>query len=520
MALNDLFRPVFWPQDNDQWTDDWMFRGQTNAMTNGTIHAETGTVVSNWQNSYKAISRAVRIIENLHRIEDVVPAETINLFEANARFVLASKYAYLITHWGDVPYYETTIGLDEAFDMGRTPKEEVLEHIYRHFNFAAEHLPHSYGSSENQYATKGAALAMKARVALYMDDFETARDAAKAVIDLNVYQLHPSYRELFLPSTKNSVESIFVIPQSVELGFRETNTRYFLTRLAGGWGSWIPTYELMAAYLCVDGLPIDESPLFNPRNPWENRDPRWSEISVEFGTEWLGFTYQPHPDSTEVLNHRTGQLVRNTDTRTNAAFASFNGLVTKKGVDESYMDNFLRDPDIIIMRYADVLLMYAEAKIELNEIDASVVDAMNQVRARAYGVSAGAISEYPAFTVENQQEMRRQLRIERRMELALEGRRYMDIVRWRLSEFALNRPHFGLLDTQELRERVVNQGLWFLPGVPALDENHLPDFSHLYNQGLLKLLSNKSFDPNKQYLWPIPAKEIIINPNIIQNPNY
>jgi starch-binding outer membrane protein, SusD/RagB family len=520
MALNDLFRPVFWPRDNDQWTDDWMFRGETNAMTAGTITAETGTVVNNWRNTYKAISRSIRVIENIDRMAGQVPEESLNKYEANARFVLASSYAYLIARWGDVPYYEKTIMLDEAFEMGRTPKADILQHIYSHYDFAATHLPLSYGSSENQYATRGAALAMKARIALYMGDFATARDAAKGVMDLGVYQLYPSYRELFLPSTKNSIESIFVIPQSVELGFYDSNTRYYITRLAGGWGSWIPTYDLMAAYLCTDGLPIDESPLFNPRNPWENRDPRWGEVSVEFGTEWLGFTYQPHPDSLEVMNHTTGVRVRNMDTRSNAAFASFNGLVTKKGVDESYTGNFMTDPDLIYIRYADVLLMYAEAKIELNEIDASARDAMNRVRARAYQVGVGDTHLYPAITANNQVDLRRELRIERRMELALEGLRYMDLIRWRLSEKAINRPHFGLLDTQELRTRVVNQNLWFLPGIPVIDEDHLPDFSAIYNAGRIKLLSNRSFDASKQYLWPIPAKEILINPNLTQNPNY
>lgn len=86
------------------------------------------------------------------------------------------------------------------------------------------------------------------------------------------------------------------------------------------------------------------------------------------------------------MNFNTGSYQTNNDTRSVAAFASFNGLLRKKGVDEDWLLNYQAENDEILMRYADVLLMYAEAKIELGEIDASVHDAMNAVRARAYGV--------------------------------------------------------------------------------------------------------------------------------------
>ena len=80
-------------------------------------------------------------------------------------------------------------------------------------------------------------------------------------------------------------------------------------------------------------------------------------------------------------------MQKNNDARVNAQFASYNGLLWKKGIDETWLENGKDvDPDKIIIRYADVLLMYAEAKIELNQIDQSVLDAINRVRARAFGV--------------------------------------------------------------------------------------------------------------------------------------
>jgi starch-binding outer membrane protein, SusD/RagB family len=152
------------------------------------------------------------------------------------------------------------------------------------------------------------------------------------------------------------------------------------------------------------------------------------------------------------LNVNTGNLVTNNDTRSNAAFASFNGLLWNKGVDEEWLVNHQVDDDIVIIRYADVLLMYAEAKIELDEIDQSVLDAINQVRARAYGVDYTNTGGYPAVTTTNQSELRKIIRMERRMELAFENRRYMDIIRWRIAEQVLNTDIYGMLDVSVLEK--------------------------------------------------------------------
>lgn len=521
MSLNDLFRSVFWPRDNDLWTDDFNFRGENNAITAGTFNGENSTAVTLWSNSYKAINRSIKVIESLDKVRDKISEEKLKVYEANARFVRASRYADLIAHFGDVPFYENSIDIEQAFEMERSPKNEVLQKIYEDYDYAAENLPLEYSGSEIKYATKGAALGLKARIALYMNDYSTARDASKSLMDLNYYKLFPDYRTLFLSSTKYPLESIFALPQSVELGQYEADTKYYISRLAGGFGSRNPTFELFCSYLCTDGLPIDQSPLFNPRNPFENRDPRCTEVVVEHNTPWLGFMFTPHPDSLTVLNVKTGSRVKNNDSRANNINAPFNGLLRKKGIDEDYSDDYMADPDIMILRYADVLLMYAEAKIELNEIDNSVLNAINSVRARAYKVDVSETGLYPAITTTNQAELRTQLRFERRMELPFENLRYMDILRWRLAEKVLNRQVYGMLDVADLRTKVVQTGLWYLPGVPPVDNDAVPDMTPLYNAGLLKLFSLQSFDKDKNYLWPIPSKEVLISNNKIkQNPNY
>jgi starch-binding outer membrane protein, SusD/RagB family len=212
--------------------------------------------------------------------------------------------------------------------------------------------------------------------------------------------------------------------------------------------------------------------------------------------------------------------VTNNDTRSNAAFASFNGLMWKKGIDEDWTDDYKAENPMIVMRYADVLMMYAEAKTELGEIDQDMLDAsINKVRARAYKVAVTDKDKYPAVASTNQAAIRKIIRMERRMEFALEGRRYEDIIRWRLAEKVLNRNIYGMLDVADLRTKIVNQGLWFWPFTPEIDEDGTPILEPLFTSGYAKLIAVRNF-PVHQYLWPIPTKEILINENLTQNQGY
>jgi len=525
MSLVDVFNNSFWneyaPLKFYFNSDDYCRRTDLRTLTNGTVTGKSGDITSAWNSCYKCIARANFLLSNYDKSGNIAQ-EKLNMYAANAKFARATQYSKLIFLFGDVPYYEVPLTIEEAFSTGRTNKVEVLKKIYNDYDFAIENLPEEYGSSEYQFATKGAALAFKARIALYMGDYAIARDAAKACVELGTYKLFPDYETLFLAKTKNSIETIFAVPYSVEKNsiWISGVCKDCITRTAGGYCSCSPSWDLFCSYLCTDGLPIDESPLFNPHEPFKNRDPRCSATIVEFGREWLGYTYTPHPDSIYVLNHNTGQMVKNMDNRANSTWASFNGLAWAKHMDETWLDQ-KTDNDNIIMRYADVLLMYAEAKIELGEIDGTVLDVMNQVRARAYGVDFNQTSSYPVITSTSQSELRKILRIERRMEFAQENViRYNDIMRWRLAEKVLNLPRYGMLDVDQLREKVVNQGLWFFPETPPIDEDGIADFKPLYDAGLVRILAKRCFNAPQNYLWPIPSTEIFINDNITQNPGY
>lgn len=546
-SLNEGYRPVFFPRDGRDggseggWDDDTMMRSSLSVIKSGTVSSEFARGQEDWSNLYKGIIRMLTVVQEIQDQDGVLSVERARQFEGEAKFLLGVYWMYLITHFGDVPFYEDLITVDQSFEIGRTDKYEILDRIYDYFDFAAQHLPEEHSNLE--YATKGAALAYKARAALYMGDFPTAAAAANACIQLDAYSLHPDFGELFLSKTKSSPEIIFQLPRGVE--FQELiptrEVRYKIPRNNGGYGSAVPSWDLLASFECVDGLPIDESPLFDPLNPFKNRDPRLLETIVPIGSleegdgklpsegsRFMDLEYNPHPFATRIFNYSTGKEQTNNDTKSNQNYCSFNGLVWKKGVDSDW-DDLQADNNRITMRYADVLLMYAEAKIEMDDIDASVLSAINQVRDRAY---ANSSFSNPVVTTTDQERLRYIIRNERRAELADESLRYMDLIRWKIADKVLDGgAAYGLAaitanndpdivdENSPLVKNVIEQGMWFWGMTPELDENGNADFEPLEAAGLCQQLTITSF-PQRQYLWPIPADERRLNPNLTQNEGY
>jgi hypothetical protein len=522
IAINDLYKKFLFKVDRNEWTDDYWLRGQpTNDITAGSINSETGFVETYWSHLYKGIARTNVLLKEMAEVEaDITPA-LYSRIEGEARFLRAYFYSILISHYGDVIFYTGNPSLDAAYDLTRTDDVQIKEFIYAELDAAAELLPESYTSSELKRATKSAAWGIKARTALYMGDYAIARDAAKNVIDLGIHQLHPNYEELFHKASANHSEIIFSIPNSAVLGevsHSLGDTRNIITRNSGGFGAWIPTWSMVDIYETTDGLTIDESPLYDPHQPFQNRDPRMTMSIVPFGEDWLGYRYQPHPDSLTVFSSKEGKKVSNLDNRKVAQFASYTGFVWKKGVEyQSWGIDKLPENDVMILRYADILLTYAEAKIELNEIDQSVRDAINAVRARAYQVPVTQVADYPEIISADQAGLRAVLRRERRVEVVTEGLRYMDLIRWRIAEKALNTKLVGLRNPDD-QDR--NQWPFTDVALPEIDEDGVVKHDAILNAGFAQLRATYVFDPNRQYLWPIPANERILNPNLSQNPGY
>ena len=531
LAANEFYILGYWQEplnSSEQWCDNTTYRlqnrnpGSKGTILDGTMNGQQYEVYALWEQSYKLIARANTMLENIHKAEGNVAQSVIDRYTGEACFARACKYADLIFFYGDVPYLERTETITEAEQKGRRPKEELIPLVYADFDKAIEGLPVSYGQSAPIHFTKGAAMAMKARFALYMGDYEMAEKAAKACMDLGVYSLEPDYAKLFKQSTKVNPEKVFVLPRSIEndVVLDSWIVKNGLPRNAGGYGSYNPSWDLLASYLCTDGLPIDESPLFDPRNPFKNRDPRCSMTIVAFNTEHCGFEYDPSPAAKTIMNYTTGKTQPNQDTRKVNQYASYTGLLWKKGIDASWLENGLKvEQDYIIMRYADVLLMYAEAMIEQNKIDDSVLKAINMVRARAYGVDVSETSAYPAVKMGSQEELRKAVRIERRMEFAMENSRLQDLMRWKLASKALNGYNYIMLQPDDLLKNVVEKGLWFWGMTPQIDENGLADFSALFNAGYCTTGAKRSF-PDREYLWPIPTHDMELCPNLTNNPGY
>ncbi len=547
MALNGLYRHNFFFEDGDSWTDDETQRDNASvSYLNVRSTLSSGFKKDNWKNAYKAIARANLIIENSKNAQGDISAALLSQYVGEAKFFRACQYSYLISRWGDVPLHLVPFegDIDKlAENTVREDKNVILEAIYSDFDDAATSLP----VNGKGRVSKGAAYAMKARIALYNSQWDIVRDAAKACIDSGGYQLYPDYRELFLDNGDKSDEIVFSLPRSFELDVlvgNESKTseaknfmRRSISRNALGWGVYNPSWDLLASYLCTDGLPIDESPLFDPRNPFKNRDPRCSETIVEFGTMHLGYIYQPHPDSNKVYKAEVDSAVANWDIRSYSEHASHNGLLQRKGIDDTWAGPvYAADNDRIIIRYADVMLMYAEALIENNEELATARSMINQVRARAYGVDEGATDQYPAVTANTDDELRKAVRVERRMELALEGLRLMDLIRWssvvepnrKVADRALVGPACGMLTVNKwisksgepnatrsgaIYDDLIDKGLWFWAEIPSIDDDGLADFSSMLSNGYCRELYTRAFESPKFYLWPLPLNEKTTHPH-------
>ena len=348
MAANEFYKIGYWNKMNqgllEQATDNFTYRNVNRCnLLDGTVNGDGGTEnwypVEQWQSNYKCITMANTFLEKSERAEKAGVSEKIlNQYRGEAYFTRACKYAVLVSFFGDVVWLDKNIYIEEAFQKGRTPKKEIIPLIYQDFDKAISMLPVSYTGNSTQRFTKGAALAMKARFALYMGDWELAAESAKACMNLQAYQLNPDFSDLFLMNTKNSIEGILVCPLSVQYNilYDATATKNELPRNAGGYGSYAPSWDLLASFLCTDGLPIDESPLFDPHNPFKNRDPRCTATIVEFGTRHCSFDFDPHPDALKVMNYKTGKMVTNQDTRANAQYTSFNAFLWQQGIDDSF----------------------------------------------------------------------------------------------------------------------------------------------------------------------------------------
>jgi hypothetical protein len=458
----------------------------------------SGYVNSIWTTMYKVIARCNFIMDNIDRIQGV-SEETLKNTTGQVRFLRAYAYALLSQFYGDVPLVTTTLSLSEAY-VPRNKKEEVVDFVLKELNEAADLLS-EVNTPNVMTVSKGAAWAIASRTALYNGRWSDAIAAAGKVMQLEgtQYVLNPNYGNIALRAGKTSKEIIWAILFNYDDIFQETGLTH-RSRMASGYSNRMPVQALVDSYECIDGLPIDESPLYDPNHPFENRDPRLGMTIALPGSVYYGYQFETHKDSIMCWNYNVTPAVRVNNLDATHTYASFSGFCWRKYADPTEQHTTRSDINPIVIRYAEVLLNYAEAKIEADQVDASVYTAINKIRQRA---GMPDITEGKSTA-----ELRSIVRKERKVELAGEGARYFDIIRWGIADKVLNGPCYGRIPRG------------YLSSAPDIDENGTPSYSNVSNANQMRIIQTRIFNPAANYLWPIPNIELQTNKQLTQNQGY
>ncbi len=376
-----------------------------------------------WQASYQLISRANLSID---RIPEINMAESLrSRLVGEAKFLRALAYFNLVRLFGDVPLVlETKTDIDEYL-LPRASSEDIYTQIINDLTAAEKVLPKNYTGSNKGRATRGASMGMLAKVYLTRQDWQLAAEKSKDVIDMNVYELWDDYKDNFREANKNGKESLFEV--QFYSAQQSENTQIVISGLPSiyafpaGVGIILPTDDLLDRF--------------------EEGDYRYDVTFFEEYSYFGNNTFDPH-----IWKHWDQDAYEPDETGQSGA-------------------NFP------VMRYAEVLLMYAEALNEANNgPTAEAYDAVNQVRERARNGEEGVVADLQGL---NYEEFRDAVLNEKRLETVNEGQRWFDLKRTgKLIEY-VNRAKGGQADPQP-----------------------------------------------HHYLFPIPQREIDINPNLSQNDQY
>jgi starch-binding outer membrane protein, SusD/RagB family len=489
-----------------------------------------------WQQSYLLVSRANIFLEGMKTAEAVTPKAAYARMRAEALTMRAWGYFHLLNAFGDVPFYTKPLTPAEYETVPRTPVAQVVGELYKDLDEAYAAL--DLNPAERGRASKGYAYGLKARLALLIKDWKTAETTTGALIATGNYSLNPSYQNLFTLAgqTINAGREVMMQMMYPAENPNIANWQvvgYTPRQTLGAQSNNFPTQAMVDKFECRDGKRIDESPLYDPKNPSLNRDRRlrWTlympgdTMNVRM-SKTAALPYQ-NPNQQFIFNIHTDQIFRyNWNTQRYDVVAGNPDFVTSaNGVWQfgatgavggvGYVWRKYNDPDqyawelktpFILMRYAEILLMNAEAKIEQGILDGTVTANINAVRLR---------SGQPALTVSGAPALRQAVRRERAVEFATEGLRLFDIRRWGLVLDVMNTAIVGAA------RNPANA-----PGLPSYgakgsiqDLNDIPDYSA---SAALRISSRNEVRKNsaKHTLWPIPQGERDKNKTLSQNPGW
>ena len=408
-----------------------------------------------WNRYFSGISKCCTLLENTNhvnldisrldpdkQVEYANSLKDIRMWRAEARFLRAYFHFELLKRYGPIPIVTSTLSINGNYENTPRPTmKEVVDFIAKECDIAADTLELTPWRNVNDAfgrATKGAALALKSRLLLYAasplyvdfgDTNETnkptdvalwklAADAAKAVIDLNQYELASSYADLFKNDFQNK-EYIFVPRDAANSDFEKSNFPVSF----GGKGGTNPSQNLVDDYEMLDGTPFDWNDPAKAAQPFENRDARLGATILMNMAPFKGKKVATYPEGAD---------------------ASPNPNATKTGY---YLRKFLNEDVNIqtggsssghvvpLFRLAEIYLNYAEALNECDPTNPDIALYLNKVRNRASLPNVSSLS---------QEQMRAVIQHERRVELAFEEHRSWDVRRWKIASSTLGAPLMGV----------------------------------------------------------------------------
>ena len=451
---------------------------------------------SNSVANYYSFSKIRICIDFLKNIEGVSFANQKDKDNMIGQVRTIRAYQYFNMNWlyGGVPIIDAYETAEEA-RVPRASEQEVKEYIYQDLDAAIPLL--NDAPAANGYIAKGTALALKVRVAMFYGDYQIAKNAASQLMALGLYDLDDDYANLFTVAGQGSKEIIMAVQHDENL-YSDWMVATMYNNADGGWSSMVPTQNLIDAYEMSNGLTKDEAGSgYDATHPFANRDPRMAMTVLYPGMDWEGI------NGNTILNTLDATLSNgssNPNKPDGADNASKTCLTWAKYLTpmSQYNDVWSNKSQAILFRYAEVLLSYAEAENELNGPTDEVYNILNRVRTRV-GMPEVNRSKY-----NSKETVRELIRRERSVELAGEGIRRMDIIRWKDANGKM------------LAETVLNQPLTRIKG--TVNENEADPTKRATVTGT-DLVENRTFAAYNRYL-PIPLSALDKNKSLTQNDGY
>lgn len=464
-------------------------------MSQGLATSREANIQVNYQRFYRAVIYANDIIAGMEGNTRVSESLRSRL-TGEAKFIRGLSYFYLYNLFGGVVILDKPTPVSDTY-RARNTEREVIDFVIKDFKEAAELLPVSYtAATDIGRVTKGAAIAMLGKTYLYDKQYAAAAtELEKLTKSPFQYDLMADYADNFKTTTKNNKESVFELQYVQQDGLGSSFDRWYGSRsvsINGGDRANMTSHSL-SAFTNRDGTPIDLSSI--PKRSayttdvthgvaltawyeksYANADPRLHKSAILPGGTFVGAggkTYKLYWPYANYVNASPPAI--------NTTYQAIAKILIRKFLTTGDEHTLFREDSQMnypLIRFADVLLMYAEAKNEAVGATADVYAAVNRVRSRA------TMAALPAGL--SKDDMRLNIRLERYRELMFEGHLYFDVRRWRTAH--TTDPLFGL--------------------------NH-----DVMDYRFQSVLFKKSFK-EKDYLWPIPGLEMDINPKMTQNPGW